>query len=518
MLIMATFLFAWNSSSSTTSTGRTRIFYHSSYRYYTYNPHSFQISRAHYLRAMAAPPTGHPQAANSLCLESITPDQLKLLSVTQTWNDKTMNRRKLSRQVQLLPPLFWLPAKPKATLGRLHDIPTEVIFATLDHTTIDALMNFRLTNSCAKYVVESWYPFREIMLSGASLVRAAIAIKASKFLTVSRLLAVTFGDRCELCGQLGSFVQLVKCMRCCFYCLMNDRRLHCVSLSFAAAYVPKIFTADSAVRILGLNVMKRNLERIPKVHTITQEFFWGHKRIERKSALDYTTALQFARPPIDPCYLPSILKERIIAGKARPYYFEMSPLIGRIDPAESNKLRFLTAIYQPGMLKKTSGLIVISDDGVFCRGCRFFWGLHSQGRHHLEHIMYSPSEIVLHLERCPYAKLTWNLVLKIISPNPLSERVPVPLEILVARAQHFRHRRSPNFGEMPWQFSIWFGREHLEQKQLTYGDSLIEETQANWAVTRPLGSSDMSGYTDLWRAWETTCKKRRIFFAHWHDL
>lgn len=182
----------------------------------------------------------------------------------------TMDCRKLISQVQLLPPLFWQPAKLKATLGTLHDRLTEIICMILRHSALSALMSLRLTNSCANYVVESWPSFKVIMTSGTDLVRAAIVIEASIFLTVSHMLAVTFGDHCELCEELGSFVQLVKCMRCYFYCLTNDRRLHCINLKYANGCIPNQDISHSAVTVLGLKLSKRDLRKVPRVRTMPQ--------------------------------------------------------------------------------------------------------------------------------------------------------------------------------------------------------------------------------------------------------
>ncbi len=386
-------------------------------------------------------------------------------------------------------------------------------------------MNLRRTNSCAKYIVESWSPFKQVMSSGPDLVRAAIAIKASKFLTVTRLLAVTFGDRCELCGQFGSFVQLVKCMRCCFHCLTNDRRLHCVSLGFVAGCIPNPMMGDRAVTILGLRILEKYHECVPKVLTITQDSFWGYAKLERDWAVDYTTALEFFRPSKKTIYIPSILQRRIDRGKGRACYYEIPPLVGRIHAIESKNLRFMTAIHLPGIIKRSSSVTQCSYHGILCRGCRFFWGLHSQGRHHLEHVMYSASEIVPHLEKCPYAKVTWNLVLKMTTPSPSNGMSLIPLHALLARAKHFRYRRSVNLGEMPWQFRLGFYREYEELVQrnpshhpIPYGDNLIEETQASWALARPLGPSDMHRYLTRWKAWKAICKQRRIPFGESHDL
>jgi hypothetical protein len=514
--------------SSIISTLQTFTTNHLPFTRYISNRHSlylFLVSVLSSIRPMAAPVMGPFAAAHSLSLDSISCDQFTLLSMTQTWDNKVIDQRKLSHQVQLLPPLHWRRAKPHTTFGTLHDIPNEVLFTIFRHASLRALMNLRVTNSCAKYIVESWGPFRELIISAPGLVRAAVAIKASSFLTVPQLLAVTHCDRCELCGTLGSFVQLVKCMRCCFYCLSNDRRFHCIYGGFAIRHIPNPVAEDSTVTVLGLKILRKYVEQIPKVHTIKQECFWGSRQSHRKWALDYTTALQFANPAKPTYQLPSILMKRIVAGNERSCYYQMPQLIGQIYAEEGNNLHFMTAIYLPGLAKNTSGVRGIPDGGTLCKGCRFFWGLHSQGRHHLEHTMYSSSEIVPHLQKCPYAKLTWDLILKLITPSPVNGRILVPLAELLAKSKYFRLRRSVNFGEMPRQLELWFDIDYLVQVQqeskkpsTAYGDNLIGETQANWALARQAGPFDIHRFVGLWKAFKVVCEKRRMFFTELHDL
>ena len=477
------------------------------------------------IQTMAAPLPGVLPMTHSLSLNSISDDQFTLLSMTNTWDDKVIDQRKLPHQVKIRPPLHWRPANQRTTFGRFHDIPNEVIFTIFEHSPLDMLMNLRITNSCAKYIVESWLPFRELMTSGADLARAAIAIEASEFLTVPRLVAVAYGDRCELCGNLGNFVQLVKCMRCCFHCLSNDRRLHCISPGLASDFLSEPVAEDSTVMVLGLRVARKSLTKIPKVRTITQGSLWGLRQTHREWALDYNATLQVTKRPKPTCHLPSILMRRIVAGKERSCYSRIPPLSGRVYVGEGNNLRFKTAIYVPGMVKKNSGLTPMSCDGILCRGCRFFWGLHSLGRHHLEHTMYSSMEIRPHLKTCPYAKLTWDLVLKLITPNPVSGRVLIPLKQLLKKSKDFRYQRSVNFGEMPWQFCIWFDVDHSKQVQqdsekasTQYGDNLIEETQANWALVRPAGPLALDRYIGLWKSRKEECKKRKSSFPGLHEL
>ena len=138
-------------------------------------------------------------------------------------------------------------------------------------------MKLRVTNSCAKYVVKSWLPFKELTPIAPDLVRVSIAIEASNFLTVQRLLAATYNDRCELCEELESFVQLLKCMRCCFHCLSSDRRLYCIIPGFSTLSSPNTVVADSTVTVMGMKLQRKYVERVPKVHTILQESLWGER-------------------------------------------------------------------------------------------------------------------------------------------------------------------------------------------------------------------------------------------------
>ncbi len=442
---------------------------------------------------MATPQTGPPVATNALGLGSDSFLLFMLLTTVRTWRDMTMDCSMLCSQVKLLPFSSWRRPKRKATFGILHGLPKEMIFAIFENTSLDALMNLRQTNSYAKHIVESWLPFRRLVVYGPQILRAAIAIKSSKFLTVTRLLAATFGDRCRLCGEFGAYIQLVKCVRCCFHCLSNDRRLHCINYSMLSGLLnPKM--SDRTGRARGMKILRTALERVPRVLTIPQPSFWGRRISERCWAFDYNAALHLFKPLKPTLYLPSILQRRIAQGKGRPCYYEIPPLTGRIHPRDGYQLRYLTAIHQCAMIKTKSGKIVSSGEGMLCTGCKIFWGLHSQGRHHAEHSIYNSWEIGRHLANCPYAKLAWNLVVKLTTRSPLTGRVLIPMVILLIQHQGVPRRRSVEFGEMPWEFNAFFKLEYQMKKRLSYGDRLIEETQANWAVARRCGSSDMCRY------------------------
>ena len=420
-------------------------------------------------------------------------------------------------QVKFLPVSSWKPPETKATFGTFHDLPKEMIFAIFEHTPLHALMKLRQTNSCAKYVIESWLPFRQLVQYGPNILRAAIAIKASRFLTVTRLLAVTFGDRCQLCGEFGIFIQLVKCVRCCFFCLSNDRRLHCIGPAMLLDLLnPK--KSDGTGRVLDTDMWRNKLERIPMVHTIPHRSFWGSRISKRYWAFDYTTALRLSRPLKSTPFMPSILQKRIAQGKGRPCYHEIPPLTGQIHPFDGYQLRYITAIHECAMIKMNSGAIVSSGGGIMCQGCRIFWGLHSEGRHHVEHSIYSHREIMRHLANCPYAKLTWNLVQKWTTPSPLNGTVQIPMHILLTKYLGVPPWRSTVFGEMPDEFNEHFRREHLSQKQIPYGDSLIEETQANWAMARPRGSADMRRYLGLRKVCEQVDQAGTVLYVELRDI
>lgn len=115
------------------------------------------------IRTMAMPQTGSQVASNSLRLGSITSFHFILLTINWTWQDKTMECSMLWSQVRFLPVSSWRHPETKATIVTFHDLPKEIIFAIFEHTLLDALMKLRQTNSCAKYVIESWLPFRQLV-------------------------------------------------------------------------------------------------------------------------------------------------------------------------------------------------------------------------------------------------------------------------------------------------------------------------------------------------------------------
>jgi ribosomal protein S14 len=360
-----------------------------------------------------------------------------LIDLPYAWNDMLIDATKLSNIYLGNLPLDCELSHTKHTksaLGCLGYLPTEVICSILENTDLLSIMCLRVTSTMLRCIINDWEPFREVVTAAPEVLKALLATKAAAMFTASRISKVVFTTQCELCGECGNFLQLLKLARCCFRCLANDRRLLSVPMSFAQS-------------TMGLNPTL--LPRIPHLTTISRTRFWGI-RADRPSccAVDYNMALKFARPypahtvssELEPQLpeLPTIIRRR--RQKAQHAYQRkpgitkrchqglavrpltsypiatIQPLVMDVDinPPENEMFRFLSAMDAPGRFKTTTFDPLTNTSAIhhrvlqhgYCKGCRFYWNLCSSYLP-LEHTIYNSDELPSHIQSCFYARLLW---------------------------------------------------------------------------------------------------------------
>ena len=405
------------------------------------------------------------------------------------WENKVINVQTLESRIHFDHPSTWSPPKqPLASLGQLGTAPPEIQYIIFENTDLATLMRLRATNSHFKTLIEQWTPFRTIMQHAPNQLRALIATGAANIWTAPQLASVIFTDRCELCGELGIFLQLLKLARCCFRCLAHDRRLLSVDLNFATGSH-------------GMNISSDEIVRIPRLITIPRKGSWGRpEHIPKILLLDYTAAQKFARPhqKIPSAGSPTILKRRKEDGpftkKAILPHEEELNLSAGLCPPECTDIRFLTAIHFPALTKTVTYSSLTSQHnthitqhlGNYCRGCRHYWNLKSQ-YHHTEHRLFSSSEIDAHLSHCVYARLWWNKLYPAGFPiDPVRT-----IEILGPKRPFFA--RAFSFEVIP-NTALQFLQNADND---TYGDSVVGwegESQAWWATRTPCRSGILLKY------------------------
>ena len=443
-----------------------------------------------------------------------------LVDAPYDWNNTLIDTNSLAKFNLANISAPFLPRHAMSSLGRLDSVPTEIICMILGRVDLSSLMNLGATNTTLRCVINNWLPFREVMTGGADVLRALLATKAAVMFTVPQISTAIFTTRCELCGECGTFLQLVKLARCCFRCLANDRRLLSVPLSFAQVK-------------MGFN--PQLLSETPHLVTIPRATFWGTQRtMPSFHAVDYTSALRLVQPcPVRTVdtevgrhlsELPTIIRRRHQKAQAihqrwsraakrigreiltRPLssypITTVQPLLAEADinPLENDMFRFLSAIHAPGRSKatmfdpQTETCILIQNVEYhgYCSGCRGYWNLISP-HHPREHTIYTKPEIEAHLQTCFYARMRWNQLypegrpLDRVITDDILNRHPAPV---------LRRHNFPGIFEMISAHAL-----HLYAKSTPtdkgYGDILLGSCDANSQATWATSGRNAAG--SLWR-------------------
>jgi hypothetical protein len=210
-----------------------------------------------------------------------------LIDPPYVWNDMLIDTSKFNNiSIDNLSPEY--PLKhTRASLSQLDNLSTEIICAILENTDLLTITRLRATNTKLRGIINDWEPFREISRGAPDVLRVLLATKAT------------------VCGECGTFLQLLKLVRCCFRCLASDRRL----LSVTISYVQITMGVDTSI-----------LQHIPHLTTIPRAKFWGIKReIPSYCAINYKAALKYVRP----------YPARVLNGEFEPYITELPIIIRR---------------------------------------------------------------------------------------------------------------------------------------------------------------------------------------------
>lgn len=335
-------------------------------------------------------------------------------------------------------------------IGDFSKFPNEVIYNIFTVSPISAILQLRQTNHSAKYLIERWQPYQVIMenQSGVIAVGAMVATGASAMWTFPQLADVLFTTRCDICGNHGEILHLLKLKRCCMRCLSEERQLLAVHAGYAR-------------QVMGLS--EAEIASVPHLNLIPRQSFWGyHMHIDHfGKALDYTAAMEIASSktstaPTQPSHEPSgatyislkptgyhlndderslqprqqtrIHERRLVNSKMK-----LPPFL--LNPPETDYVQHMCAVKVPALTKTRTrdqkGVTTTSvhiTPGYHCEGCAFFWNYHSPLPYHF-HQLYAhdkskgPTEFTEHVRHCFYAHCHWTRISDQLDPVPLSQQI-----------------------------------------------------------------------------------------------
>ena len=441
-----------------------------------------------------------------------------------SWDNKLINTSNFPTRLRFTDVSHLAPPKwPAASNGNFDKLPLEIIQMILAETDLATIMHLRLTNSYLKAVIESWSPFRNILYHAPNVLGALLGTKTANIYTAPQVVDTIFTDRCEFCGDCGTFLQLLKLKRCCLKCLANDPRL----LSIPATY--------------AISVMGARTEDVARMHhlvTIPRDNFWGEKKhLGSSVAVDYVSALKMCNSTT--LATPTILRKRLglalnlckcglstckaavdaaFKSKTVPpsYHMPKLDLSPSVHAANNNRYRFLAAIHAPiihparrNNFDKISNIPLSSEhSGGYCRGCRYYWNLLSP-HHPLEHRVYTASEMKRHLESCFYARCWWNKLYPIGYPvDHARTRIVLSRQPVLPRNASMQ-RSASGFDVIDSTLLLLLDVQHGKHSPPTSQNSLLgpeAESQATWACARIHNTGILRRYLDVF----LEKKKRQI--------
>lgn len=362
------------------------------------------------------------------------------------YNEVLNDVSELRRRVRLNSPSTWsMPKTESVDAGIISTLPLEGIVNILRHTTISDLFRLRATNSHIKYIIEQWEPFKLVASHGGDAVRALLATGGGLLWTAGQLVNVLFTTKCELCGEHGDILQLLKLKRCCFRCLSQERELLAVTIEYAKQF---------------LRLSDKELGKLPKLTTILQKDFWGYPSL-RGIIVDYQAALKASgdralnypgKYPTPALYSYKVKRlqtsldsrhrsiqpgprTRLHERRGHPAAMRLpSPILAA---PETDYRQHACSVRQPAMTRKRARLAdgtfkdnVTVVNAVRCEGCAYYWNYHSPLPYHF-HKMYTheqtggPTEFTKHLRHCFYARCHWTRISNPMNPVPLEKQIQV---------------------------------------------------------------------------------------------
>ncbi|KAM0695948.1 hypothetical protein Q7P36_004431 [Cladosporium allicinum] len=123
--------------------------------------------------------------------------------------------------------------KSTSSLGRLDDLPLELLHATL------ALLDFKslshVSRTCIRgiEVVNSLPEHRDLMLHAPDALAALAKTRSIRHHLAANIHLALLSANCRLCSRYGALLHLPTCERCCYHCLWTNQSLWLIPISMA---------------------------------------------------------------------------------------------------------------------------------------------------------------------------------------------------------------------------------------------------------------------------------------------
>jgi hypothetical protein len=181
------------------------------------------------------------------------------------------------------------------SLGPFSELPPEIVSMILMQVDIESLTKFRSVSRAARDAVDSLFKYRNIVTHAPQILRATLALKAGKYITLTHLDAALMSKVCQDCGEFGAFLHVPTCERVCYKCFTaNEDRmpLSAPHVRHKWRLTKKEFAfwkEDNKIRTLpGRYRIKGKLHRVRTCYVSNEEALRAKIRISGKSREEVT--------------------------------------------------------------------------------------------------------------------------------------------------------------------------------------------------------------------------------------
>ncbi|GAB1737891.1 hypothetical protein NU219Hw_g2363t1 [Hortaea werneckii] len=288
--------------------------------------------------------------------------------------DRAVISFRFNAHINILTPTL-LNSTTTATLGRLEELPLELLHKICLDLDVASAFRFRQTNTRARQVLSALHEYRIITKHAinpfCALLRTGLAAKVS----LSDFYRLLCTQECSLChGSHGDLVHLPLWIRCCSKCLnQNQQPTRMVALS-------------AAKRILRLQ--KQSLAQLPSLKTLTGMYTSDDRdRIRRYTLVPVVSVLSAYREEHPGHEAPSVTIAQ----------FNTEPILTHMACCAMPSFDIQTGQVQ---------------NGVSCAGCQLLLEEGDTGRHMIwvsdvRDTVYSHAAFLEHFTRCAWAQRLW---------------------------------------------------------------------------------------------------------------
>ena len=163
-----------------------------------------------------------------MALQDTTPDELISLIAHRPWY---ISQRMVRTTEPAKESSDW--RKSTSSLGRLDDLPLELLHATL------ALLDFKslshVSRTCIRgiEVVNSLPEYRDLMLHAPDALAALGKTRIIRHHPAANIHLALLSAGCTLCSRYGALLYLPTCERCCYHCLWKNQSLWLMTIATA---------------------------------------------------------------------------------------------------------------------------------------------------------------------------------------------------------------------------------------------------------------------------------------------